>query len=404
MFHSASLIGLLLASTSASNLPQTAPAADPAATAAPEGRPSAAAPGVSAADALPPSEQADGAEGEDIVVVGQKPRGSVVGDIPPEKILNSRDIRATGATSISDLLDAVASQIGSARGRSGGRPIVLLNGQRISGFRELRDLPPEAIERMEILPEEVALKYGYAADQRVVNIVLRRRFNSTSAEVRGRVATDGGYVAGQADGTRLIIANGKRTSFNVHVEGNTSLAESERDIALQPTAALLDPRPFRTLTGARQDVRVSGTANRTILGDVSATFNGEVERDTGRSRFGIPRGTLTAGAIDPLSRDITTDAVRFGVALNTQRGKWRLSSTANAEIARGTTRSDQDLFNAPARDRSRSTRRSLTLDAVATGPVLALPAGEANATFKVGASTLDQDSRASRRGLTSSSN
>ena len=49
---------------------------------------------------------------------------------------------------------------------------------------------------MEILPEEVALKYGYAADQRVVNIVLRRRFNSTSAELRGRAATDGGYIGG----------------------------------------------------------------------------------------------------------------------------------------------------------------------------------------------------------------
>ena len=114
-----------------------------------------------------------------------RPRGSVVGDIPPENVLDARDIRATGATSIAELLDAVAAQTGSARGRGGGRPILLLNGQRISGFRELRDLPPEAIQRMEILPEEVALKYGYAADQRVVNIVLRRRFNSTSAEVGG---------------------------------------------------------------------------------------------------------------------------------------------------------------------------------------------------------------------------
>ena len=147
----------------------------------------------------------------------------MVGDIPPENMLDPRDIRATGATSISELLDSVASQTGSARGRGGGRPIVLLNGQRISGFREIRDLPPEAIERMEILPEEVALKYGYAADQRVVNIVLRRRFNSTNAELRGRGATDGGYVAGQADAGRLIIAEGTRTSLNLRAEGNSPL-------------------------------------------------------------------------------------------------------------------------------------------------------------------------------------
>jgi len=154
-------------------------------------------------------------DGAEIVVQGQKPRGSVFGDIPPENVLDPRDIRATGATSISELLDSVASQTGSARGRGNGRPIMLLNGQRISDFREIRDLPPEAIERMEILPEEVALKYGYAADQRVVNIVLRRRFNSTSVEARGSGATDGGYLSGRAESGRLIIANDTRTSINL---------------------------------------------------------------------------------------------------------------------------------------------------------------------------------------------
>ena len=54
----------------------------------------------------------------------------------------------------------------------------MLNGQRISGFRELRDIPTEAIERPN-LSEEVALKYGYRADQSVVNFVLRERFRST---------------------------------------------------------------------------------------------------------------------------------------------------------------------------------------------------------------------------------
>jgi hypothetical protein len=376
-------------------------------------------------------EYADEADGEDIVVVGQKPRGSVVGDIPPENTLTSRDIRATGATSISELLEAVESQVGSARGRSGGRPVLLLNGQRISGFRELRDLPPEAIERMEILPDEVALKYGYAADQRVVNIVLRRRFNSTTAELRGKSATDGGYVSGQADGTRLVIRDGQRTSINLHVESNSPLYESERDIVLQPAAPdtdAVDPRPYRTLTGARQDIRLSGTLNRTVMGDISATVNGEVQRETGKSRFGVPTGKLydngaeivRAFAGDPLTRDTATEAIRLGSALNGQRGKWRLSSTANAEYSRSTTRTDRgfDLSTAQTRldagdptfdpygdlgplseldrNRSRSNRTTLSWDATANGPLFALPAGDANATFKVGLGRIDQNSEALR--------
>ena len=83
-------------------------------------------------------------------------------------------------------------EIGSARGRGGDQPVLLLNGQRISSFREMRDIPTEAIQRVEILPEEVALKYGYRADQRVVNIVLRQRFRSTVAQLGATVPTAGG--------------------------------------------------------------------------------------------------------------------------------------------------------------------------------------------------------------------
>ena len=47
----------------------------------------------------PATEVVDGEEedAEEIVVTGQRPRGSVIGDIPPEDTLDSRDVRATGA-------------------------------------------------------------------------------------------------------------------------------------------------------------------------------------------------------------------------------------------------------------------------------------------------------------------
>jgi len=117
------------------------------------------APTVSAPEA--PADDYGDDEGA-IVITGAKAPGSVVGDIPPENTLDARDVRATGATSITELLDALAPQIGSSRGRGGEQPVLLLNGQRISSFREMRDIPTEAIQRVEILPEEVALKIGRA--------------------------------------------------------------------------------------------------------------------------------------------------------------------------------------------------------------------------------------------------
>ena len=164
-------------------------------------------------------------EEDDIVITGQRPRGSVVGDIPPERTLNAGDIRATGASNINELLEALAPEIGSSRGRGGSQPVLLLNGQRISGFRELRDIPTEAVQRVEILPEEVALKYGYRADQRVVNIVLRQRFRSTTALLSANAATEGGYAGGTGDVTRLMIQRNGRTQINLHAETNGMLKE-----------------------------------------------------------------------------------------------------------------------------------------------------------------------------------
>src|SRR6185295_8866957 len=101
--------------------------------------------------------------------------GSVIVDIAPEVTLGPTDVRSYGVNSVSQLLSELAPQTGSGRG---GAPVVLLNGRRISSPREIADVPTEAIQRVEILPEEVALSYGYPADQKVVNIVLRRRFRS----------------------------------------------------------------------------------------------------------------------------------------------------------------------------------------------------------------------------------
>ena len=349
--------------------------------------------------AAPPEDEAiDEDSDETIVVTGQRPPGSVVGDIPPENVLNVRDIRATGATTIAELLEAVAAQTGSARGRAGGRPVLLLNGQRISGFRELRDLPPEAILRMEILPEEVALKYGYAADQRVVNIVLRRRFDSKSAEIGATAATDGGYVAGKLDATRLLIRDGQRSSLNLRIDGNDPLYESERDIGLNPAATGADPRDFRTLVGAQQSARLTGTLNRTIMGDVGATVTAEAGRSRNRSRFGLD----PFDANNPLTRNSVTDSGGLGLALNKQLGKWRLSSIANAQIDHTAGDSERTLPGAPDDDENRSTRRAFSLDGTATGPLFALPAGDASATLKLGLDRTDFDSRARRAGVVTS--
>ena len=43
----------------------------------------------------------------------------------------------------------------------------LLNGQRTSGYQDIGSLPPEAIDKVEVLPEPAALKFGYPPSRRI---------------------------------------------------------------------------------------------------------------------------------------------------------------------------------------------------------------------------------------------
>jgi len=315
----------------------------------------------------------DSGDEEEIVVTGQRARGSVVGDIPPEQTLDSRDVRATGATNINELLEALAPQLGSARGRGGERPVLLLNGQRISSFRELRDIPTEAIQRVDILPEEVALKYGYRAEQKVVNIVLRQRFRSTTAEVSGNVATEGGRAGGSGDLTRLMIQRNGRTTINLHAEGNGMLTENERDVALAGGA---DPArsAARSLLPSARQVRGTVTVNRQ-LGTTSATGNVELEHDEGRALLGLGDVLLL-----PLARSTASNSIHAGGVLNGNRANWRWTLTGNADVDESITKSDRD--DLLSRDRSRQTASSADLTATANGKLFAVPAGDASATFR----------------------
>src|SRR5207245_4882037 len=97
----------------------------------------------------------------------------------------------------------------------------------------------EAIRRVDILPEEVALKYGYAPGQRVVNVVLRRRFRAMRGEIQGGAATEGGRLSGRAQINFLRVRGENRINFDLKYQDVTAVTEAQRDLA-----PLADPRAF----------------------------------------------------------------------------------------------------------------------------------------------------------------
>lgn len=343
----------------------------------------------------PPADEADSGgdagevvEGEDIVVSGVL-RGAVPGDVKPELSLNPADIRAYGVGSLSELLTELEPQTRSGRGRGGGGPVLLLSGRRISGFGEIRNIPPEAIERIDILPEEAALKLGYRADQRVVNIVLRRRFRAITAEVDGSIATAGGRDGQDVELSMLRINRDGRINVTAEYERDSSLLESERDVITTNTDS-----QYRTLLPSTQNFAVNGVYSRNI-GKVAATANLRLEQSWSEALLGLPTG----GGTRPLLRDSDNGTLQGGFSLNGDISpKWRWSVTGNWDRSESRTVTDRSTG---LTDRAVSVANVGTIDALVNGGFAALPAGDISASLRARARTSDLDSESLRSGLVS---
>ena len=351
-------------------------------------------PTAPAATPQPPAEEPGlldvPAEGEEeIVVTGTRLRGQVDSDIPPEVTLSEADVQSYGAGSISELLEALEPLTRSARGRSGGRPITLVNGRRISGFSEIRNLPPEAIERVDILPEEVALRYGYRADQRVVNFVLKENYNALTTEIEGGLATAGGRSTYGAEANVLHIDRAGRWNVEAEYQHQSPLFESERDIAIGD--ALLDERPFRSLLAETDQLSLGGTINRTILGDASATLNGRVEASRNESFIGLP----PSGGETALTRVTDSRTAHVGVALNGDIQPFRWAFTGNFD--RGHSESVIETGAVPTT--SQTFTQTANAELVASGPLYELPAGEVSTSVRIGAEHQGLRGETSRSGM-----
>ncbi|MBV02113.1 MAG: hypothetical protein CL800_06920, partial [Citromicrobium sp.] len=180
-----------------------------------------------------PATSQDGSQDEPlpedaIIVTGERVRGQVQTDVPPVVELDEADIAAYGADSLADLIEQLGPQTGSASGRGSGRPVFLVNGRRVSSFREFRRYPPEAIVKVEVFPEEVALQYGYPADQRVVNFILKDNFASREVELEYGQPTAGGRSSGEAEYSQLTINGGDRLLLGAEFNTSSMLTEAER--------------------------------------------------------------------------------------------------------------------------------------------------------------------------------
>lgn len=306
-------IAVAILSALASGAIQTAPTPAPAAgPTTPQQIPTTTPPETQDDDALPRGTASDDAyDLGTVAVTAAKPRGSVEGDIPPDVTLSAEEIKAYGASNIAELLQRLEPLTSSSRGRSDSGPVLLLNGRRISGFQEIQGIPVEAIERTEILPEEVALNYGYSADQRVVNFVLKLQFRQATATLQGRGPTQGGRSTTEVDGNSFTIKTGDRWNFDIERQHDTALFESERDITRDvrdntygPSGAVATPEElsaYRTLQSRGDRTTIRGSLAHDLNATTKATGSFSLEDSSTSGYGGLPSLNLTLPAGNPYS-------------------------------------------------------------------------------------------------------
>ncbi|MFC7378201.1 TonB-dependent receptor [Brevundimonas sp. GCM10030266] len=314
----------------------------------------------------PTAEDDEAYELSTVTVSAARPRGSVDTDIPADVTLDASQIQAYGASNIAELMTYLEPLTRSSSGRTDLQPVFLVNGRRISGFQEIQGIPTEAIERTEILPEQVALQFGYRAEQRVVNFVLKANFSSYTGELTGRGPTQGGRTTTEIEGNVLHIAGANRWSMDAEFERSSPLFESERNLTRDggstpydllgnvtstdytaacfdnpATCTVIDPAlgtaitpvpggtttptladflagaagggrtgdlgAYRTLLAESERATVRGTMKRDLNSTTQLTVSGSLEDTSSRSFNGLPGLTLnlpSSNDLSPFANDV----------------------------------------------------------------------------------------------------
>lgn len=366
-----SLIALVAATPSLAQ--EAAPAAQPAAQPAPAGEEPLTEDDVDA-----------------IVVTAERLRGQVDTASAPVLELDQEEVAAYGAASIADLVAQLSPAVGGGNGR-GGRPVFLVNGQRISNFREIGRYPPEAIRKVEVLPEEVALKFGFSASQRVINFILQDNYASREVELEGGMPTRGGYSTAEGELGILQISGPQRLNATLSYERTTPLTEAERGVEQTegnaPIASDPDPAEFRTLVGQRDqlEANVTGTYGLGEAGQVTLNSQWIHGRTTSLSGLDLTtiNGEIRVIDEDPIERRTNTDTLSIGAGYSARLGDYQFQTTFDGGLTDTESRIDRRRTAAGPviEDYARSKVWTAGVKSTLIGQPFLLPAGELGVTL-----------------------
>ena len=284
----------------------------------------------------------DASKPDDDIVVTARRRGEA--RTPPETEFSEDEIATFGADSVQELLGRLEPFINAGD----DAPALLINGKPAGFDQSVLSYPPEALERLAVLPPEAAARYGQPSGKRVVNLVLKQKFASTNLDAALTWATRGGQHGGQLSAGQVTINGDTRWNAQAFVTRDSALRKSARNIPPRPGAAdrvgyvasaggteidpalslgagglvtvaaipreavagaptladfvatansthPLDPNDYETLQPSRRSLSFRAGAGRPV-GEFSASLNINASRNTSRGQRGLPMASVLVPA------------------------------------------------------------------------------------------------------------
>lgn len=365
-------------------------------------------------------------EQDDPIIVTGRRWGQA--DIASERDLDKDQIGAYGANTIGELIADIVPLIGGPR----DAPAILVNGRRIGSPTEITGYPPEALNRLAILPPEASARYGYSAGQRVVNLELKKNFASTDVDAGFSMPFAGGRTNSQLSTGRSVIDGDTRWNIQLRGSHDTALLKSERDIPVRPDVAALlplleaeeghsiEPNRFESLSAKADSLNLNLGVMRPA-GDFSISINANAGLDRSTQLTGMPLASIILpsvgadGILYRLAGDHALESrqrsTNFGASASLSgpiRG-WQTSFSASYSNSRNNSFTDTGYDSGVLQqrvdagdpsfdpygpwppiplltDRIRSNSQTLGASFNASRSILKLPAGEASMSVTANAS------------------
>ncbi len=288
------------------------------------------------------------------VVVTARRRGSTA--TMPERELDGGAIDALGGAKISDVL----AKLKRANG-DGDEIAVIINGRRITDPLVFLQLPPDALDRLEILPPGSAATYGGDATGRTYNLVVAESYRSSEVETAAAMPTRGGSTRLEATVRRNAVEGLKLSSTQIGANRETALYGRERP------GFLTDPASDgATLRPATESVNAQLSLNIPV-GDWNVSLNTNAQRDDSRS-------VSATGSTDVTNRSLV-DSASVNATFGGQVQDWFVNVFGGGQWSE----SDQSgLVD------SRQTVTALNAAASASGRIDGLPAGASQINLSAG--------------------